>query len=253
MIRGLNRFKEHFKSHADSFTLIGGSACFLAMEEAGLNFRATRDLDIVLCIEALNDDFLKAFWLFIKEGGYKQKQKSTNKELFYRFFSPSDDNYPEMLELFSRKPEGLTLKNKSHHLTPIPTSEEISSLSAILLDNDYYNFIKSGIKKIDDLPVITANHLIPLKARAWIDLSNRHNSGTAIDKKNIKKHKNDIIRLYQLLSLETLVVLPESIKNDMRKFLDFLKQDSSLDLKSIGLKNTTLKSLLDNLYQIYDI
>lgn len=54
MVRGLDVFREHFAAHAGQFVLIGGTAATLAMESAGLEFRATKDLDIVLHIEALN-------------------------------------------------------------------------------------------------------------------------------------------------------------------------------------------------------
>ena len=57
MVRGLDVFREYFARHADQFVLIGGTAATLAMEEAGLEFRATKDLDIVLHIEALNSAF----------------------------------------------------------------------------------------------------------------------------------------------------------------------------------------------------
>jgi len=46
----------------------------------GLDFRATKDIDIILVIEALNSTFVKHFLNFRKEGKYKTKQKnSTNK------------------------------------------------------------------------------------------------------------------------------------------------------------------------------
>jgi len=57
MVRGLDVFREYFAGHADQFVLIGGTAATLAMEEAGLEFRATKDLAIVLQIEALNAAF----------------------------------------------------------------------------------------------------------------------------------------------------------------------------------------------------
>ena len=57
MVRGLDVFREHFAGHADQFVLIGGTAATLAIEEAGLEFRATKDLDIVLHIEALTPTF----------------------------------------------------------------------------------------------------------------------------------------------------------------------------------------------------
>ena len=52
MVRGLDLFREHFKDFADRYVLIGGTACDLIMSEVGLQFRATKDLDIVLCIES---------------------------------------------------------------------------------------------------------------------------------------------------------------------------------------------------------
>lgn len=68
----------------------------LDMEEAGLDFRATKDLDIVLPVEALDGMFVEAFWQFIRNGGYQNRQKSTGKQLFYRFHSPKESSYPEM-------------------------------------------------------------------------------------------------------------------------------------------------------------
>ena len=53
MIKGLDVFRDHFKDFQGSYVLIGGVACYLVMEEAGVDFRATKDLDIVLCAEAL--------------------------------------------------------------------------------------------------------------------------------------------------------------------------------------------------------
>ena len=95
-----------------------------------------------------------------------------------------------MLELFSKKPETLALKGESH-LTPISIDDEVASLSAILLDNDYYNFIHAGKHEIDGLSIVSAEHLIPLKARAWVDLSSRSSDGFIVDKKDIRKRGAD--------------------------------------------------------------
>lgn len=46
MVMGLDIFRTWFADHADQYILIGGTAATLAMEEAGLEFRATKDLDI---------------------------------------------------------------------------------------------------------------------------------------------------------------------------------------------------------------
>ena len=75
MVKGLQVFRDHFAGFQNHYVLIGGAACEIQMEEAGLEFRATRDLDLVLCVEALNDDFVTAFWQFIRLGSYQQRGK----------------------------------------------------------------------------------------------------------------------------------------------------------------------------------
>jgi hypothetical protein len=57
MVKGLEVFRDYFAGQADQFVFIGGTAATLAMADAGLAFRATKDLDIVLHIEALTSDF----------------------------------------------------------------------------------------------------------------------------------------------------------------------------------------------------
>lgn len=71
MVRGLDIFQELFAAYVDQYVLIGGTAATLTMEEAGLEFRATKDLDIVLHVEALTPAFGEAFWKFVEDGGYE--------------------------------------------------------------------------------------------------------------------------------------------------------------------------------------
>lgn len=250
MVRGIERFKAHFAPFADRYVLIGGTACALVMEDFGLEFRATKDLDIVLCVEALDGDFVNAFWEFIRKGKYRVQEKSTGRKQFYRFKNPEDNSYPVMLELFSRVPDTLTISPDSH-LTPIPMAEEVSSLSAILLDEDYYAFIHAGIQETGGLPVLGPAYLIPLKARAWLDLKKRREAGDAIDGKDIKKHKNDVFKLYQIVDPEESIGLPASIEEDLRQFFDEIESESSVDLKNLGLKNSSLDEVLRDLRSIY--
>jgi hypothetical protein len=252
MVRGLDLFKEHFIGFGDHYVLIGGTACSIAMERAGIDFRLTKDLDIVLCVEALNAEFGAAFWEFIKKGKYQNQQRSSGKKVFYRFDKPEDGRFPFMIELFSRVPDALVLADDTH-LTPIPVDEEISSLSAILMDEDYYGFIQRGKQETDGLSVVTEEYLIPLKARAWLDMFERQKQGETIDTKDIRKHRADIFRLYRLLSPETRVVLPDPIKRDMQEFLNRSKGDKTINLKDLGLKNTSLEAVLADLGKVYEL
>ena len=96
MIKGLDKFREHFADFSGHYVLIGGAASDVVMDNAGVDFRATKDLDIVLCVEALDAEFAKAFWEFVKKGGYQNQQRSTDKKIFYRFNEPKEKNFPYM-------------------------------------------------------------------------------------------------------------------------------------------------------------
>ena len=249
MVKGLDLFRAHFAPFRDRYVLIGGTASFLALDEAGIDFRATKDLDIVLCIEAFDPEFAKAFWDFVKAAGYAQQERSDGKKIFYRFMKPSDARYPAMLELFSRAPDNFRL-DAPGTLTPIPAGQDVDSLSAILLDEDYYRFIHSGIREIDGLPCIGAPHLIPLKAHAWLDLTERARNGEEIDSTDIRKHRNDVVRLYQLLVLEQIIALPARIVADMREFVERMATDADFDPARI-VKGLSAGAVIAGLRKVY--
>lgn len=45
MVNGFDSFREKFKGYEDCYTIIGGTACDILMNEVGLDFRATKDID----------------------------------------------------------------------------------------------------------------------------------------------------------------------------------------------------------------
>lgn len=251
MVKGLDVFRDHFKDFQGSYVLIGGVACYLAMEEAGVDFRVTKDLDIVLCAEALDSAFISHFWEFIKAGDYQNQQKSTGDKQFYRFDKPKTDGYPFMLELFSRAPDQLDISDDAQ-LTPIPADEEISSLSAILLDEDYFQCIEKGKSLIGNVPVLGAEFILPFKAKAWLDLTQRKKEGQAVDSKVIKKHRNDVFRLSVLLAPTQRVELPGSIMLDMEQFLLAMISEEGVNLKDFGVPGS-LEDTLKNLRTIYQL
>jgi len=253
MVRGLDIFRSWFRDYTDQYTLIGGTAATLTMEEAGLEFRATKDLDIVLHVEALTPTFGETFWKFIDAGGYLIRQNSdTGKPIFYRFQTPTDLRFPVMVELFSRAPGGL-LPTQGSQLTPIPFDEAVSSLSAILLNGEYYDFILTGRREVNGLPWVAEDRLIPLKAIAWLDLSTRKEQGEQVDAKNIRKHLVDVMRLTQLLASTTRIPLTAKIAEDMSRFLTALASNTSVDPKTLQIGNVTVTDIVLRIAQAYEL
>lgn len=76
--------------------------------------------------------------------------------------------------------------------------DDTSSLSAILLNDDYYKFMMSGRRVVDGIGVLGAEHLIPFKMYAWINLLERKRAGGHVNEKDLKKHKYDVFRLLQM-------------------------------------------------------
>ena len=233
MVTGIDKFREWFRGYEEQYAIIGGTACDLLMSEDGLDFRATKDIDLVLIVEAMTPDFGMHFWQFIKDAGYEHRNKSTGLPQFYRFSHPSVGGYPFMIELFSRRTDAIRLP-KDAALTPLPIDEDISSLSAILLDDDYYQLIRSGTIVVEGVNVLDAAYLIPFKAKAWLELTQKKAAGLAVDSKNIRKHKNDVFRLSALLTQQSHVAVTESVLADLQAFLSAM-QEESIDLKQLGI------------------
>jgi hypothetical protein len=258
MVKGIELFAGHFNGFEDSYVLIGGSACDLWMQTQGLPFRATKDLDIVIVIEALNPEFIKKFWEFVHLAGYQTVQRSTGEKALYRFSKPTNKEYPFMLELFAKKPFPLK-PEKEYTITPIPAGDDASSLSAILMDEGYYSLVISMRNQENPLvlPIITAAALIPLKAKAWIDLTERKKRGEPVDEKDIKKHRNDVFRLTGTLTEEKRISLPEGVARDFHYFIDqmlTMSEDEQINIaKSIDERAFDGKTALGRLRAVYGI
>ena len=102
MVKGLDTFRRYFQGYENQYVLIGGAACDIVFENSETAFRATRDLDIVLIVEALTPEFGEKFWNFVQDGKYRNKATNGEKPQFYRFVKPEDESFPKMLELFCR-------------------------------------------------------------------------------------------------------------------------------------------------------
>ena len=241
MVRGLEKFKEFFESYENNYVLIGGTACSIIFDEIGLDFRATKDLDIVLIIENLNDEFANRLWEFIKAAGY-QIEEGKNKK-FYRFNNPKDRSYPKMIELFSRN-NSIELVPDAH-LEPIHISDNVSSLSAILLNDDYYNLLLEGKRTIDGYSVLDEKYLIPFKAKAWCEMTDRQENGEEGLSKNIKKHFRDVYRLSRIIVPTDKISLEGIVHNDMERFINnILKSENRSD----DINYQQMHELLTNIY-----
>lgn len=124
MVTGIESFKEWFKGNESQYAIIGGTACDILMTEEGLDFRATKDIDLVLIIEAVDVAFGRKFWDYVKQAGYEHCNKSSGVPQFYRFSHPTSNRYLAMIELFTRKLDAIQFPDDAV-LTPLPMDEDV--------------------------------------------------------------------------------------------------------------------------------
>lgn len=251
MVTGFESFKNWFQGYEKEYVIIGGAACDMLLSEDEREFRVTKDIDMVLIVEAITPEFTRKFWDYVINAGYEHKNKSTGETQFYRFSHPKSKEYPAMIELFSRKLDNIVLSDEAQ-LTPLPMEEDISSLSALLLNDTYYEFLKQGQIVLDGTPLLRAEYIIPFKAKAWLDLSERKAKGEQVDSKNIRKHKNDVFRLSALLVQSARVELPDEILEDVKIFLNSMDAEP-IDLKQLGLNGYSRESIISFLNEVYGL
>lgn len=259
MVRGIEKFREAFSDYAGNYVIIGGSACEVHEENAAQTPRATRDIDIILIVEALSHDFVARFWQFVADAGYKEKQvgeKGTEaRHQYYRFKNPSDSGYPTQIELFSRS-LGIFELPENLYVTPIPTDSDLSSLSAILLDNAYYHYTIEHNMVYKEVHIANIESLIALKCKAYLEMNKSKTSGEQVDSKHIRKHRNDVFRLVGAIrSMEESFPLPETLYNDITAFCEEVKTDlpDSNLIKDMGLRRIKTEDLFNRLTTLFTL
>ncbi|MBR8766472.1 hypothetical protein IX336_001863 [Porphyromonas levii] len=261
MVGGFEIFREFFQDYEDNYVIIGGTACEVHEYVNAQVPRATKDIDIILVVEALSREFVTRFWEFIKSGDYEKREVGGNviggrKHEYFRFLKPKQADFPYQLELFSRN-LGLINFPEDAHITPVPISDDLSSLSAILMDDDYYGYTIENSEQIEGVQVANKESLICLKAKAFLDLSERRAKGYTVDKKNVDKHKKDVFRLVAMLAPSERFTLPNTLKEDLTTFCEIVRNELPNQdfFKSIKLHNVSgeqLVELLEMVFMLHD-
>lgn len=255
-VKGLDRFKEYFLDFKDNYVIIGGTACSVILRNADMQPRATKDIDMILVVERMTPDFGRRFWTFIHDGDYEMRERKRDEgkepvpELF-RFYKPRNDGFPYQIELLSRQPEVLSVP-EGFHLTPIPVGEDISSLSAILMNEEFYHFALEHSTMEDELHVADTIGLICLKMKAYLNLSEQEPPAHSSD---IRKHMSDVFKLMASGNAAEPVALSANMKKDAMAFVE--KMESLMPNQplqnSIQRNESFIRQVLDEIRRIFDL
>ena len=244
----IETFREAFTPFADSFIVIGGSACRAVIPDGDIRPRKTTDIDMVLVAQELSTGFTGTFWKFIKEGGYKfasRKNKDGDRRYVFYSFVNGKGGYPDQIELLSKPDESIGTPAE-HHIEYIDTGEEYSHLSAIILDRNYYDYLTSHFETVDGIRYASADALVCLKSLAYLNLTADKRDGKRVNDDDIKKHRRDVIMAAAYLPIGEQYKVGESIRKTLDDFL-LAVADAPVrqSLKaSLGIDDAVLDGLL---------
>lgn len=242
--RGLAHFSNYFKEFENDYVIIGGGAAAAYLEDEGLDFRATQDIDMVLFTNNSNELNAKIS-AYIALGEYHINERTEDVPRYYRFTKPKQEEFPKVVEIFSRNENEIELKN-GQYIIPVQNDEK-TQLSAILLDEEYFELIRNNsIKTEKGFSVINPYGNICLKARAFRELQDRGE-----EKKKVSKHKKDVLRLVQALGEEKLP-LQGKPKEDVLKIVEAINEMPDKEIKQVIGDTLTKAEILDVLGRSFD-
>ena len=220
-MEGLEKFREAFAEFTDNYVVIGGTACDIAMTGTVVRPRATHDIDMIVIAENITEAFGERLWQFVREKRKHIEGEPAKYEL-YRFLD-GKVGYPEMIELLSRHPDVLG-EPKGFVIEPLPLGNDTSSMSAIMMDDDFYHFTIEHSRLTDGIRHADPVALVALKAKAYLNLVADKQSGKHVNSKDIKKHRSDVLKNVVIIE-DSSVEVPAPIAACINEFVDSIRDN----------------------------
>ena len=249
MVKGLETFREAMLPYKDNFVIIGGTACDFQLRGTAMMPRATEDIDIIVVVERLTQEFVSAFWQFIHKGNYRVEKRinhaGTSVYALYRFTLQDEKlAYPQKIELLSRHSD-LLGEPSGFHIEPIPTDELHQSLSAIIMDDDIYDFTINQAEEIDGLLVANNLALIVLKVNAYLNLRKEREEGRNVNSKDIKKHRSDVLKLVAAGIYPEPVEIKQKLYDAIQDFAEESEKHIQSLKDALGVDEDAVRTYLD--------
>lgn len=249
MVKGLEMFRKAMTPYKENFVIIGGTACDIQLTGTAMRPRGTDDIDIIVVVERLTQEFVNAFWQFIHDGNYRVGKRfnegGASVYALYRF-TLQDENldYPQKIELLSRHSD-LLGEPSGFHIEPIPTDELHQSLSAIIMDDDFYDFTVHQAEEVDGLLVANNLALIVLKVNAYLNLTKEREEGREVNGKDIKKHRSDVLKLVAAGAYPEPVVVVPKIYDAIQSFVVDNEQNTKALADALGVSEDDVHAYLE--------
>jgi aminoglycoside phosphotransferase family enzyme len=97
--------------------------------------------------------------------------------------------------------------------------------------------------------------LICLKAKAYLEITERIANGSKEDTKQLRKHKGDVFRLAVMLTGNDVFKLPESVKVHLQAFVDVIAEElpDKAIFKEMGLNSISVENVLKQIIKSFEL
>ena len=243
---GLSHFENYFRDFKDHYVVVGGFATLMLLDkQLEGHGKATHDIDLVLLTNS-SVEMSQQIKSYITEGGYSIQKGQKDSFLYYRFFEPKVERFAKEIELFASNEQSLQL-DISQRIIPIDPEEGLYSLSAIMLDGEYFEMIKNNIDHSNQVPCTNTIATMMLKMSAFYDLKARGDD-------KWKKHRRDIIKLALILTGEERIELKGRMVADVELFMEHMDGLNDKMIKQItGMSGISQRDIVEVLRGSYKI
>ncbi|MDE0113255.1 MAG: hypothetical protein OXN84_13370 [Albidovulum sp.] len=188
-------------------------------------------------VEMVNSEFATSIAGFPEAGGNQAGERSAARREYYLFYRPSDESFPAMIEPFARRLDAPSSSGAAA-LARIPVENDVISLSAIHVDDEYFEALEETRRIVADIVLVDEGILIPLKARAFLGLSLRKAEGENVDRRHVRRHRGDVYLLVRLLPDDGSLALAASIRDDLRESIGRTLGNPDFDCAAFELLST---------------
>ena len=107
-----------------------------------------------------------------------------------------------------------------------------------------------GRRMGDGISVLSAEHLILFKIKAWLDLAQKKTEGLHVNERDLKKHKNDVFRLFALVDPTMRIELTPKVRAEVEQFLARMEAED-VELTDLGIQDYTADEVIAVLMMLY--
>ena len=99
------------------------------------------------------------------------------------------------------------------------------------------------------MSVLDAEHIIPFKMYAWLNLKDRKQNGEHVNERDLKKHKYDVFRLLQITDRNITIDTEGLVSENISRFMnEIINENIPFEQLEIPLDMNEALGIMDDLY-----